>query len=69
LWRWEETSNVAVIRGFRRWIESKGVQRKLGRLMSLIGVRRAFIVSWDGKPRWVIVPFEDWANDAKEDVA
>lgn len=63
---WEETSAVAITRGFRRWIESKGVQSKTLRLMARIGVRRHLILSWDGKPRWVVTPYEDWAGGVKE---
>lgn len=64
LWEWEETSNGALTRGFRRWVESKQVTDKTARLMKRIGARRAFILSWDGKPRWVVIPFDDWANQA-----
>lgn len=67
LWVWEETANVSLVRGFRRWIESKQVQTKLARMMAKTGVRRAYIVSWDGKPRWAVVPFADWANQASDD--
>lgn len=68
LWRAEETANVALVRGFRRWVESKQVRTKLARLMALTGVRRAFVVSWDGKARWVVIPFDDWANQCQDDL-
>lgn len=68
LFRWEETSNVSITRGFRSWISGKGVQDKLGRLMQLRGVERVLILSWDGKPQWVIEPYEDWAPRVKETV-
>lgn len=63
---WEETMEKAVVRGFRRWVESKTVTSKLARLMARRGSRRHFILTWDGKPRWVVTPFEDWAEFVKE---
>lgn len=72
LWVYEETSNVAVCRGFRRWIESKGVESKMRRTMGLSGVNRALILSWSfgpntgTKPRWVVMPYEDWATSVQE---
>lgn len=66
LWVWEETSNQDVVRGFKRWISSKGVTTKMSRMMKVSGVRHALILSWDGKPRWAIVPAEDWENKVKE---
>lgn len=66
LWVYEETSGEAVVRGFRRWIESKTVQSKMARTLLHTGVNRALILSWRvgnaTKPRWVIVPYEDWAK-------
>lgn len=62
---WEETSQVAITRTFRKWVESKGVTDKLERLMNLSGYNRHFILSWDGKPRWVCTPYEDWAAGVK----
>lgn len=68
LWRWEETSNVAITRGFMHWIQGKGVQSKVARLMAIRGVKRALILSVDNKPTWVVIPYEDWAPDVKESV-
>lgn len=59
---WEDTANVALTRGFRRWIESKGTTSKMSRLMARTGVRRAYVLAWDSKPRWVVMPFTDWAD-------
>jgi len=67
LWSWEETSAVAITRGFRRWAESKGVRAKCARLFARSGERHALILSWDGKPRWVVVPFESWVDRVLED--
>jgi len=67
-WEWEETANVSLVRGFRRWVTSKQVTDKLARLMARTGSRRVFVLSWDGKPRWCVIPFEDWANQATEDL-
>jgi hypothetical protein len=64
-WTWEETAQESIVRGFRRWIESKGVTSKLARIMARHGEARAFVLSWDGKPRWVCVPFDDWAGQVK----
>lgn len=38
----------------------------MSRMMKVSGVRHALILSWDGKPRWAIVPAEDWENKVKE---
>jgi hypothetical protein len=65
---WEETAEVAIVRGFRSWIEGKGVTGKLARLMGTSGYVRHFIVSWDGKPRWVVTPYDDWASTIREEV-
>lgn len=67
LWVWEETANVSIVRGFKRWIEGKGTTTKISRMMAKTGVRRAFIVGWDGKPQWAIVPYADWAGQVKDD--
>lgn len=64
---WEETSNESIVRGFRRWVTSKGVTDKTARLMKVTGVRRHLILSWDGRPRWVVTPYEDWADKVKSE--
>lgn len=69
LWEWEETANVAHVAGLKRWWLSKQTQTKVARLMARTGSRRCFIASWDGRPQLVVVPFEDWANQAREDLA
>jgi hypothetical protein len=66
-WEWEETSNVTLVRGFRSWIGSKQIEAKLSRLMKRTGARRVFILTWDGKPRWCVMPYADWENVAAED--
>lgn len=65
-WVWEETTNAAFCRGFLRWINSKTVQTKIARLMSLSGVNRAIILSVDNKPLWVVVPYSDWVDTVTE---
>lgn len=67
LWVVEETANVALVRGFRRWIESAQIRKKTERFMNLHGVAHAFVLSWDGKPRWVVTPFDDWAGQVKRE--
>lgn len=69
LWVWEETSNVTIVRGFKRWFLSKQVQAKVARLMGQRGVARAFILTWDGKPRAVVTPFEDWAGQVESEAS
>lgn len=59
----EETAEVAVVRGFRRWYGSKTFAGKFGRLFGRAGLRpRAAVLSWDGKPQAVILPFGDLAQ-------
>jgi hypothetical protein len=67
LWVWEETAQESIVRGFRRWVTSKGVTSKLARIMARHGEARAFVLSWDGKPRWVCVPFDDWAGQVRDE--
>lgn len=59
-WSFEETSNEAVIRGFRRWWTSKTVTRKVARLFARHGEAHALILSWGGKPRVVICEYPDF---------
>lgn len=68
LWVWEETAQVSLVRGVRRWWESKQVQAKTARLMARHGVARAFVLSWDGKPRLVVVPYDDWAGQVRDEL-
>lgn len=69
LWVWEETSNVALVQGLRRWWESKQIRTKTARLMALNGYARAFIATWDGKPRLVVIPYEDWAGQVESEAS
>jgi hypothetical protein len=68
MWVIEETANVALLAGLRRWWNSKGVRMKLVRLFgrSHAGEYRAFIASWDGKPRVVVIPYEDFAQARRD---
>lgn len=54
------------MRGLRRWWETKAVSAKVARLMALSGVHRALVCSWDGKPRLVVIPYEDWVALVRE---
>lgn len=57
----EETAQKSVTRGIRRWWESVTVQRKIQRLMSLPRIApKALILSWDGRPQLVAMPYEDY---------
>lgn len=68
LWVWEETAEVAVVRGLRSWWQGRGVQKKVARLLAHDGAR-AFIASWDGKPQLVVMPYADWAGQVRDDDA
>lgn len=59
--RIEETANVALTRGLRRWWESKQTETKVLRLFGgdLPG---AFVASWDGSPRVVVMPYEGFVR-------
>jgi hypothetical protein len=60
LWSFEETANVEVVRGFRRWWTSKTVRNKVARLFARRGEARALVLSWDGRPQVVITSYEDF---------
>jgi hypothetical protein len=68
LWVWEETSQESLVRGLRRWWQSKGVSDKRSRLMNRSGYARAFIASWDGRPQVVVVPYDDWAGQVRAEL-
>lgn len=65
LWVFEETANVTLVRGLRSWWQSKQTVKKLERLMARTGEARAFIASWDGKPRLVVMPYEDFKGQIR----
>lgn len=69
LWVWEETSNVQLVQGLKRWWLSKQVQAKTARLMTHNGYACAFIATWDGKPRLVVTPYEDWAGQVESEAS
>lgn len=54
----EETTAKAHVAGLRRWWESKGVQRKVARILGQMQRPPAFVASWDSKPRLVVLPYE-----------
>lgn len=56
----EETSNAALIRGFRSWWTSKQITRKLTPLMRIKLKPRAFVLFWEGRHRVAILPYEDF---------
>lgn len=63
LWVWEETAQVSLVAGLRRWWTSKGVTSKVARMYGRQGgERHAFVASWDGKPQVVVMTFEDWSE-------
>lgn len=69
LWSFEETSNEAVVRGFRRWWTTKTVTKKLARLFARHGEAHGLVLSWDGKPRVVIVEYADFVGQFGAQVA
>lgn len=62
MWSFEETSNQAVVRGFRRWWTSKTVTTKVARLFARPGEAHALVLSWDGMPQVVITPYRDFVG-------
>lgn len=62
LWSFEETSNVAITRGIKRWWESKGVRKKVARLYGRHGEAHALVLSWDGRPQLVVASWEDFVG-------
>lgn len=58
----EETANVAIVRGLKRWWLSAQVQTKCGRLLQYRLRPRTFVASWDGKPQLAVMPFDDYAE-------
>ncbi len=59
----EETANEAVIRGIRRWSESKTVSAKTARLFARYGnVPRALVLVWGNRKRLVVMRYEDFRS-------
>ncbi len=59
----EETANEAIVRGIRRWWESKGVCAKTARLFARYGdVPRALVLVWDSRKRLVVMRYEDFRS-------
>jgi hypothetical protein len=54
---YEETHNVGLVAGLRRWWEREAVQRKTARILAA-ELPGAFIASWDGSPRVVVMSWE-----------
>jgi len=57
----EETANEAVVKGLRKWWAGVGVQRKVRRIREQQLQPWAFVASWDGKPRLVVMDPEGFA--------
>jgi len=56
----EETSNHALVRGLRRYVESKQFTSKVRRLSEQTTFAWAFLASWEGKPRWYLLSAESF---------
>lgn len=65
MWVFEETAEVRIVQGLRRWWSSKQTTTKLARIMARRGEARAFVASWDGKPQLVVIPWEDFAGQIR----
>jgi len=66
----EETSNLAIVRGIKRWWESKAVTRKVRRLHSQSVVPSALVLSWAGKAQLVAMRAADFyqiVSDQKDE--
>lgn len=58
----EETAQVSLVRGLKRWWLSAQIQNKMARLLSRNLRSRAFVASWDGKAQLVVLPADDFKN-------
>jgi hypothetical protein len=58
----EETANVGLLAGLRRWVTSKGFVAKTATIHAQTLKPAAFVASWDGKPRWVVMRYPDFVN-------
>lgn len=58
----EETAGARYTRGFRRWIEGSMVRAKLERVQAQAMLDRewAFMLSWDGRPQYVVMSAAGW---------
>lgn len=62
---WEETTNLAVCRGIRRWWGTKTVRSKVARLFSRPGGEYRWLILKDEKPFLVVGLYDDWADAVK----
>jgi len=69
LWSIEETAEEALVRGLRRWWTSKQIRTKVARLMARHGEAHGFVASWDGRPQIVVVPYDDWVGQVRQEPA
>ena len=58
----EETMQESLVKGLRRWWTSKGVQTKTTKLLQQKVIPNAFVASWDGKARLVVMEYPDFVN-------
>jgi hypothetical protein len=65
----EETSNVGLVAGLKRWWLSKQIQDKTEVLMAQKLRPRAFVASWNGKPQLAVLTFDDlrWLCEMRGD--
>jgi hypothetical protein len=58
----EETAQESLVRGLRRWWGTKAMQTKTARLLEQRLIPNAFVASWDGKARLVVMEWDDFKN-------
>jgi hypothetical protein len=56
----EETAQESLVRGLRRWWMSKQIQSKTARLLEQRLIPNAFVASWDGKARLVVMEWDSF---------
>lgn len=65
----EETANVQLVAGLKRWWLSKQIQDKTAVLRGMKLRPRAFVASWNGKPQLAVMTFDDlkWLCELRGD--
>lgn len=54
---YEETANIGLVAGLRRWWERPVVIRKTAKILAA-DLPGAFVASWDGRPQLVVMSWE-----------
>ncbi len=56
----EETAKESLVGPLRRWWGTKAMQEKTTRLLEQRLIPNAFVASWDGKPRLVVMEYDSF---------